>query len=38
VVTWDVLSSSGVPVASGVYFIRLALGEQTLSEKLVVLR
>jgi len=35
---WDCLDSSGVPVASGVYFCRVAAGAEEASEKVVVVR
>jgi outer membrane protein assembly factor BamB len=37
-VTWDGLSESGDPVASGVYLVRMEVGSESTSRKVVVLR
>jgi len=36
--TWDGMNEHGDPVASGVYFVRVRVGQETLERKIVLLR
>jgi len=36
--TWDHRDESGTPVASGLYFARLRIGNESVVEKVVILR